>query len=263
MSCTGACVKGLNRGNLALLHRDVVGKVVEVKINVFFRPHDLFLEIVSKFFSLAGGLGGLVGKLLHDFADARITPAPDEAVGPDPNFAGAVPTQNGTILNQRHFATHARCGKGGPHAGVASANHDEVESFGDRLVWEAELSPSPIGQQTLCMRRKNFTFVREKYSVAPSIKAGQIVKGQLEFACCQLDSAPIVPEPFLTLGSEGFSQGCPVYFYLKSPGLPLGLPACHPVLGTNPNPIFSGNGDYRLSHGVFNRLTKPVCQEVG
>jgi len=67
------------------------------------------------------------------------------------------------------------------------------------------------------------------------------------FACCQLDSAPIVPEPFLTLGSEGFSQGCAVY--LKSPGLPLDLPACYPVLGTNPNPIFSGNGDYHRCNG--------------
>ena len=93
---------GIDRGDgldAGVLGVNLEGEVVEVEVEILFGSGDLFLELVGEFFVEAGGVSGEVGEFIDDFAEIGIFAALGSAHGPDVDFGGAVPAEDGSVVN--------------------------------------------------------------------------------------------------------------------------------------------------------------------
>ncbi len=104
-----------------------VNRVVEEQGDFRFGADNLLLGVVAELF--LGSRRGfcVIGELVDDSSQLGVEAASGPAFCPDAHFAGAVSTEDGSVLNERDGAAHACCGNRRCGPAVTAANHDQVE----------------------------------------------------------------------------------------------------------------------------------------
>ncbi len=203
---TGANVEGMDGQNAFVGRFHLVGVMVEIKIDIVFRPYDGFLLGVAEFLVGAGRLLCFVGEFLDDFSDARILASPNISLCPDANLAGSVAPEYRPVLNEGYLASHAGCREGGPHAGVTAANDHQVIVLLDRVFRKIQQLLPPDRQDGRFVGRGEFVVRGEVERVAASIETGQVLEGQFHLSRIDFHHTSVMPMPLGSLGPEGFAQ---------------------------------------------------------
>ena len=178
----------------------------------------------------------------------------------DAYLAAGVPAEDGTVVDERDARAVPRGGDGGAESARPRADDDKVVAprVGDRFGVRARKAPTRRRARRRVIRRDVGGVLREQERIAPSERAGEVLKRDLRLACGQLPFARKLPAPSFLAARAEFASGPARDGQPELPRVVFG----EPVLRARPCAPDAGLGESHRRRRGFERLQHTGGEEV-